>query len=198
MDPHRHIVGGYAVCSVARAVADAARSLDDLRQVRAIVAESVQRRLTTVVALRRELEAAATHRTRLLRMALNEVDAGTRSAPEAELARELAGSRILPSVHWNVALVASDGSSLPVPDGWIDESGIALEVDSREFHLTPEGWQRTMRRHNELAAHGALVLHFTPSEIRRGRGRVRQIVERAHTGRLASGAGAAIRIAAQA
>lgn len=179
---------GYRVCSVARAVADAVRQLNELSDARAIVAEAVQNSHTTVRALRRELEAAGTHRTRLLRVALKEVDQGARSAPEAELAKELSRSKILPPVQWNVPLVREDGSPLPTPDGWIDETGIALEVDSREYHLGPQGWQRTLRRHNELSAHGALVLHFTPSEIRRSLRRVRRIIEQAHLERVAHGA----------
>ncbi|MEJ3746574.1 type IV toxin-antitoxin system AbiEi family antitoxin domain-containing protein [Actinomycetes bacterium KLBMP 9797] len=187
--------GPYTVCSVARAVADAARQLNDLRAVRALVAEAVQRRFTDVPSLRRELDAAQTHRTRLLRVAVNEVDQGVRSAPEAELAADLKTSSILPTVQWNPTLVADDGSELPGPDGWIQESGIALEVDSREYHLNPEDWRRTIDRHNRLAAHGALVLHFTPSEIRRNRARVRRIIETAHLERISSGVKVSIRVA---
>lgn len=186
--------GPYTVCSVARAVADAARQLNDLRPVRALVAEAIQRRYTDVPSLRRELDAAKTHRTRLLRVAVNEVERGVRSAPEAELAEELQDSTVLPPVLWNPALVAGDGTPLPTPDGWIEESGIAIEVDSVEYHLSPEDWQRTMRRHNTLMAHGALVLHFTPSEIRRTRAKVRRIIEKAHVERLSSGVTISIRV----
>lgn len=44
--------------------------------------------------------------------------------------------------------------------------GLAGEVDSREWHLGPECLEHTMRRHSETSAHGILVLHFTPAEIR--------------------------------
>ena len=44
---------------------------------------------------------------------------------------------------------------------------MAAEVDSREYHLGPEGWRETMRRHDAMGAHGIVVLHFTPSQIRR-------------------------------
>jgi hypothetical protein len=193
LDPHAKKAHGYAVCSVARAVADAARFSNDLREVRAFVAEAIQRGLTTVAAVRRELRLAASHRTRLLRAALNEVDAGARSAPEAELADELDGSRVLPRVVRNPRLSTPHGEILPSPDGWIEESGIAIEVDSREYHLSPEDWQRTLRRHNALTTCGALVLHFTPSEVRRSPGRIRRMVEKAHVERVRSGARASVR-----
>jgi hypothetical protein len=51
-----------------------------------------------------------------------------------------------------------------------------------------------MRRHNLLTAHGALVLHFTPSEIRYRRRSVRGTVERACAERAGTGVTIAIRM----
>lgn len=187
---------GYAVCSVARAVADACRGLSDLRAVRTTVAEAVQRGLTTIDALQDELDRAGSNRTALFRRALREIESGARSAPEIDLQETLRPSTILPSICWNPQLKAHDGTPLPSPDGWLPDAGIALEVDSREYHLSPEDWQRTMRRHNVLTAHGALVLHFTPSEVRGRRRAVRGMVERAYQERSATGARTAIRLAA--
>jgi very-short-patch-repair endonuclease len=55
---------------------------------------------------------------------------------------------------------------LAAPDCWWKEAGVAGEVDSREWHLSPEDWQRTMERHARMTACGIMVLHFTPSQIR--------------------------------
>jgi very-short-patch-repair endonuclease len=52
------------------------------------------------------------------------------------------------------------------PDAWWPGHGVTVEVDSREWHLTPEGWERTMRRHARLTALGISVLHFSPRQIR--------------------------------
>jgi hypothetical protein len=194
LDPTPQLTPHYAVCSVARAVCDAGRGLSNLRDVRAIVAEAVQRGFTTVEELRAEVNMAGTSRTALLHRALREVDAGARSAPEVELQETLRPSTVLPTILWNPRLEALDGTPLPSPDGWIDDVGIAVEVDSREYHLGPDGWQQTLRRHNLLASYGALVLHFTPSELRGRRRSVRGVVERAYEERLASGATAAIRV----
>lgn len=194
LDPYAKQLERYAVCSVARAVADACRGLSDLRAVRAIVAEAVQRGLAPVGLLEQELELAGTHRTALLRQALREIATGARSAPEVDFQQIFTPGDWLPQIIWNPQLEALDGTVLPSPDGWIPEVGIALEVDSREYHLSPEGWERTMRRHNLLASHGALVLHFTPSEARYRKRHVRATVERACAKRLADGATAAIRV----
>jgi len=39
-------------------------------------------------------------------------------------------------------------------------------VDSREWHLSPELWAKTMKRHARMSAHGIIVMHFTPKRIR--------------------------------
>ena len=55
---------------------------------------------------------------------------------------------------------------IAIPDAWWPEAGVAAEVDSREWHLTPADWERTMRRHAQMSSYGIIVLHFTPREIR--------------------------------
>ena len=194
MDAYAQPVGFAEVCCVARAVADAARWCPTPRAVRALVAEAVQRRLATMDHLRRELDEGPRAGGALLRRALTEVTAGALPAPEAELREILSRSVVLPAISWNALLVGlADGQPLPTPDGWIDETGVALEVDSRECHLTPADWERTMHRHNRLAEYGALVLHFPPSRIRLDPHGVVQVVERVYLERLRSRARAAIR-----
>ncbi|MET7970277.1 hypothetical protein [Micromonospora sp. NPDC005305] len=173
----------YPVCSPARAVVDAARDLRQLRPVRALVAEAVQRGFTDLAALDGEITRARRSRTALIRKAFAEVVAGTRSAPEAELRECLSDSPLLPEVLWNPRLFTADGRSLPTPDAYVSEAAVALEVDSREYHFRPEDWARTLDRHNELSRLGILILHFTPAQIRREPARVRQMVEEAYAAR---------------
>jgi len=53
---------------------------------------------------------------------------------------------------------------------------VAAEVDSRAYHLAAEDADRTTDRHDELAAHGILPLHFTPRRIKTdGPGIIRQL-----------------------
>jgi hypothetical protein len=196
-DPHARFENGYWISSVARSVADACRKLNDLHAVRAIVAEAAQRSLTTVDALHRELDLAGTSYTSLFRRALGEIGDGAQSAPEAQLQEIFKGTPLEGFISWNPKLEGQDGTRLPSPDGWIDKTGIAIEADSREYHLSPEGWKQTMRRHNTLGAYGALMLHFTPTEIRSRRGQIRATVEQAHRQRFASGARASIRVIAE-
>jgi len=53
------------------------------------------------------------------------------------------------------------------PDGWWPRAGVAAEVDSREWHLGPAEWERTVARHTLMSAAGIISLHFLPSQIRR-------------------------------
>jgi very-short-patch-repair endonuclease len=39
-------------------------------------------------------------------------------------------------------------------------------VDSKEFHLLPEDWEQTMRRHRRMTAAGLAVLHLSPRQLR--------------------------------
>lgn len=167
---------GPRICSPARAVIDALKGYQDRQKVRAVLAEAVQRSHTTVRELARELDQAQRNGTALLREILTEVADGARSAPEAQLRRLTAKSRILPKVRWNPKMPGG----LPTPDGYIEEAGMALEVDSREFHLSPDDWEKTLKHHNDLAAAGILVLHFTPKQIREEPTRVLRQIEAAY------------------
>ncbi|MEE3918136.1 hypothetical protein V2I01_04395 [Micromonospora sp. BRA006-A] len=167
LDPQARRTALYPVCSPARAVVDAARDLRGLRPVRATVAEAVQRGFTDLDSLDAEIRRARRSRTALIRKAFAEITDGVRSAPETELRECLGSSRVLGEILWNPRLSAADGARLPTPDGYLADCAVALEVDSREYHLSPADWARTLDRHNELSRHGVLILHFTPAQIRR-------------------------------
>jgi hypothetical protein len=154
----------------ARAAADAARVLTDLGAVRAVVAGVVQRGHCTVRDLAAELADGPRRQSRCLRIALAEVGAGVRSSAEADL-RSLAIRSGLPTPLFNPRLYLGQ-ELLAVPDAWWPEAGVAAEVDSREWHLSPADWEQTMRRHARLTAAGVLVLHFSPRQIREEPGQV--------------------------
>ncbi len=55
---------------------------------------------------------------------------------------------------------------LAKPDAWWPLAGVAAEVDSREWHLSPGDWAQTLARRARMTACGMLVLHFTPTQVR--------------------------------
>jgi hypothetical protein len=177
LDPRPRDGGLYRVVSPGRAVVDAARVTSDVRAVRAIFAEAVQAGHADVKALHDELARAKRSRTAIGNRILKEIVDGVRSLPEAELRALVESSSVLPRVLWNPTLVNEDGIQLPTPDGYLADAAIALEVDSREFHLDTAGYQRTMSRGNTLSRYGIIVLHFTPAEIRTSPARVLRTIE---------------------
>jgi hypothetical protein len=148
-----------------RALADAARRLTDLAEVRALIAGVVQRGGCPLPALTRELGEGQIQNSARLRQVLAEVADGVRSVSEGEF-RDLIKAARLPVPMFNARLFTADGDFIAVPDAWWPDAGVAGEVDSKEWHLSPDDWQRTMDRHAKMSAHGILVLHFTPSQIR--------------------------------
>jgi hypothetical protein len=154
----------------ARAVADAARGLTNLREVRAIVADAVQRDWCRISELERELRQGAMAGSALLRQALVEVAEGVRSVAEGDLLDLVKGAG-LPMPMFNARLYVRE-DFVAVVDAWWPEARVAVEVDSREWHLSPEDWEKTVRRHARLTKQGILVLHFTPKQIRTERAQV--------------------------
>ena len=147
-----------------RAVADAARSTRSVREVRALVAQAIQQRRCSIAMLVDELERGPARGSGPLRAALAEVRDGTRSVPEGDLRALLKRGRVAVPV-FNARLYVG-GAMIAVADAWWEEAGVVAEVDSREYHYSAEDWQGTLRRHDRLTAHGVLVLHFTPRQIR--------------------------------
>jgi hypothetical protein len=157
-------VGPARLALAPRAVADTARLLTDLRDVRAVVADAVQLGRCTVRELAGELGDGPIKGSAQLRSVLAEVADGIRSTAEGDL-RSLIKAARLPVPLFNPSLYDGD-VFLGKPDAWWPKAGIAVEVDSRAWHLSPEDWDRTRRRHDLMGAAGIVVLHFSPRELR--------------------------------
>ena len=149
-----------------RAVADAARRMARLGDVRAVVAEAIQQGKCDLVPLTRELREGPSAGSRFLRTALAESCVGIRSAAEADL-KEIIDSSSLEEPLYNATLYAADGTFLGIADAWWQRAGVAAEVDSREYHLSPDDYARTTARHNRMAQQGINMLHFLPSTLKR-------------------------------
>lgn len=148
-----------------RALADAARELHSFRQVRALVADAVQQRCCRLELLQAELESGPRRDSALLRRALAEVAGGIRSGAEGNFA-DLIRRSGLPMPMFNARLYAGR-VFIAVVDAWWPEAGVAVEVDSRAWHLLPEDWERDLQRHARMSAHGIIALHIPPNRIRR-------------------------------
>ncbi len=148
----------------ARAAADAVRGEIAQRDVRAIVADAVQQGKCTVEQLAVELRAGPKQGSSSLRAALEEVADGIASVAEGDF-RKLIKNGGLPTPMYNPELYVGE-AFIARPDAWWPRAGVAAEVDSREWHLSPAAWERTQARHDRMSAHGILVLHYAPRRIR--------------------------------
>jgi hypothetical protein len=148
----------------ARAVADAVRSLGDLRDVRAVVADAVQRGSCTVPDLAAELAAGPNVGSALFREALTDVADGIRSAAEGDL-KDLLIRSGLPMPLFN-PMVYAGNQFIASPDAWWPDLGVAVEVDSTQWHLSPEDHAKTLARGRRMAIHQLNVLRFTPKQVR--------------------------------
>ncbi|MBW0107129.1 hypothetical protein [Pseudonocardia sp. KRD291] len=156
--------GRWPLAPPARAVLDACRRLRLRDQVRATIAEAVQTGRCGVAELAAELAAGSQRGSALPRQILAEVSAGARSAAEAAVVDLLRGAGIAEPMC-NAWLYRPDGTFLACVDLWFADVGLAWEIDSREFHLSPDDHERTLERHNALVAAGVPVLRSLPSHL---------------------------------
>ena len=146
--------GPIRLVPTARAVADTARQLDCLRDVRGVVGDAVQRGHGTLRQLADELSTGPVRHSAMFRSVLTEVSEGIRSAAEGDL-RDLITRARLPMPLFNPSLCDGD-AFIARPDAWWPDAGVAVEVDSRAWHLSPEAWERTMHRHDLMEALGRM------------------------------------------
>lgn len=139
MPDHVIYVGRLLYTKPPRAIADTVRGLADLREARAVVASAVQQGRCPIWMLTRELDQGRANGSALLRRALAEVAEGVRSVAEADFMALIKRCR-LPMPLFNAHLYSSDGALIAIPDAWWPQAGVAAEVDSREWHLTPADW----------------------------------------------------------
>ncbi|WP_273943096.1 hypothetical protein [Kutzneria chonburiensis] len=160
------MVDGFPIAQPARCLVDAARREQRIDTVRAMIADAVQRDACCVQSLATELRHLRLRGTAVPRSVLDEVNAGVRSAAEA-WARRLVRRTSLPEPEWNVELRSATGHRLAIVDAWWEDVGLAWEIDSKEFHLAPSDYERTMTRHSALAAAGVMVVHTLPSQLKK-------------------------------
>ncbi|MEC3975420.1 hypothetical protein [Amycolatopsis sp. H20-H5] len=156
---------GFPMAPVSRAVLDTARHMTELRPARALMSECVQRGMVTLEELSVELARGSNRGSAVPRRVLGELTPGSESIAEID-AEHLWRRSGLPVALWNKKLIDQEGRLIAKPDAWFDEVGLAWEIDSRAFHLGPEGYAKTLARNARYAAAGILVLQTLPSRLR--------------------------------
>ena len=163
--PEPTLVGGFPVAPMARVVFDVGRRTQSRSAIRALTLEAVQRGLLDIDDLAHEIRSGQRQWTALMRDVLGDAVAGTRSAPEAGL-RGLVRASDLPEPLWNPTLETLGGEFIAEPDGYYEDLGMALEVDSRKYHYTDEtNYEQTWRRHGRFNRHRILAERIMPKDI---------------------------------
>lgn len=163
--PRTISVSGIPSTRPLRAAADFAARTPDPDLVRTVLANVVQSGWCHPHDLHTELRAARLLTRPAIRAAAAELVAGVRSVAEAR-ARDMLSATDLPTPLWNARLHTPDGAFLATPDAYWPDEGVALEIDSAEYHYTRDSWHATLRRRLRLESHGILVISATPSMIR--------------------------------
>jgi very-short-patch-repair endonuclease len=146
-----------------RTVVDVACDLRSLDDVRALIADSVQRGIASIDQLRHEADKAPTRGSRFLRIALQEAATGVRSAGEAEFLRLVRRAR-LPRPVLNAPINIA-GRRFVVDALW-PEHWLIVEIDGLTWHLDSASWELDLRRQNLLHSAGYLVLRFPVRRVR--------------------------------
>ncbi|HEV2782582.1 MAG TPA: hypothetical protein VGX25_24575 [Actinophytocola sp.] len=156
---------GFPIAPLPRAVTDTARRLTAPDAVRKLLAEVIQRGRLNPAWLRHELDTGSNRGSALPRRILDELSSGIRSMAEG-WARRLVHRTDLPQPLWNTPIRTPDGDHLGIMDAWWPELGLAWDLDSYQFHLTPAAHAESMRRHARLKSAGIIVLHTPPAQLR--------------------------------
>lgn len=162
---------GIRCAPLDRALLDAARRCTTIDTARALIADVVQRGGVAPGQLAAELAAGSQRGSALPRLVIEEVIANIASVPEAQ-ARQLWLRSGLPEMVFNRDIYDSDGRFIARPDGWIDAVGLAWDIDSLEWHLSPTAYQATVERRTRMQNHGIIVLPTVPNALKRQPDRV--------------------------
>jgi hypothetical protein len=163
--PGAEKINGLPVVPLARALFDAARHMNRLEEVRAMIADAVQRGLCDPRDLKREIAEGTTIGSALSRRVVHELEKGVQSATES-WARAVVKRSRLPEPLWNARLHGAKNEVLGTTTAYWAQAGIALQLDCREFHLRPTQTADTVGMLGTLTAAGVAVVHVKPSQLR--------------------------------
>ncbi len=153
----------------------------------AVVIEAIQRGICAASSVIAWNDLLGRRGSRVVRRALEDVQAGAWSLPEAALAKLVVRSSTLPEPWPNAELKTLDRRPLTSPDLWFDDVGLAVMVHSRAYHAIGEEWEHTVAGDSDLVTQGVTVLGVTPTQLARSPEIVLDRVERAYAAVKASG-----------
>ena len=163
--PEAVLVGDRPTAPLSRAAVDASRTWQTRRFTEEFLVETIQRdSRCSPPLLREELDRGCRRGTGLPRKILRSMDVDVRSVPELRASRLVRKSG-LPEPLWNISLYSVDGSYIGRPDMWFDAVGLAVEIDSYQFHFAKDDYANTLRRNTRYAKNGIMVIQVLPGQL---------------------------------
>ena len=190
--PRSQLKDGLRVAVPDRALVDACREREvPESRLKMVTMTMLQRRLTTLDRLEVAVAAQGDALTGPIQDAMLAFRAGAWSPAEETLIKAVASDPGLPFMHANITLEDDQKRHIGIPDGYFEDSGVAVQVHSRLFHTGEDEngrdrWVTTIVRDVDYQAHGIVVVPVAPetldSDIQGFLGSLRRIVA-AHAGR---------------
>jgi very-short-patch-repair endonuclease len=156
-------VDGLRTTNAARAAVDVAITARRRSDVDHVVADVLQKGLTTVQALADETRQAGRLATAWLRSAVADAGRGMRSVGESDLRRVIVASG-LPEPEWN-ARIETDAGVYYVDALWRAKR-VAAEADGLAYHLSARDWADDLKRQNAIHGAGVVLLRFPVLRLR--------------------------------
>ncbi|MFL6123383.1 hypothetical protein [Actinophytocola sp.] len=177
--PEALLVNGFPVAPLPRATVDTVRRTKVSKHVEDLLAETIYKGKVTPATLRDELDRAGGRGLTLPRRKLAEIDDKVRSMARV-WAKRLVQQAGLPMPEWQVPITSPNDTHIATADAWWDEVGLAWEVDSYAFDLSPVDATAALTRAARLTAHGVLVVHTSPTQLREEPSRVAALLRAAY------------------
>lgn len=156
-------LSGLLVSGAARAAIDVSLTARRRADVDHVIADVLQRGLTTLEELAEEVRRAGRAATPWLRAAIGDAGRGMRSVGESELRRVIVAAG-LPEPEWNAAVETAAGTYYV--DALWRSKGVAAEADGMAYHLSARDWAADLKRQNALHGTGLVLLRFPVVRLR--------------------------------
>jgi hypothetical protein len=158
-------IGGFPVAPFARCLMDAARQSRDLEVVRGLLIPNVQNSRVSVAVLEEELARGTMAGSARPRRVISEIHSGAASVAEVPYIELLASSDVLPPAHHNCTLLTPSGAFLLRPDAYLDDVGLAGQLQSLRYHLAVAAQANDMANRERVAPYGVQILEIAPAEV---------------------------------
>ncbi|SMO36428.1 hypothetical protein SAMN06266982_101299 [Propioniciclava tarda] len=164
-------LSGVPVVPLDRALIDYARGFEATADsVRAATIRALQTGLTSPARLEAALGETRPNGTRGIRSGLIDFERGAWSVPEAQLLRILSRRRPRLKLQMNPRLVDTSGRLIGVPDCYLPDHRVAIQVHSwthhAGFHGARDQWADTVDADARYIPHGIAVLPVSPTVLR--------------------------------